>query len=76
MLGRSLEEIDVIFGLAYVEKRSYVEVARTMPFLTYSEVESEVQRLGLGQNIDEETSEYSGRSSPTVNSTPTPTEKI
>lgn len=47
-----------------------------MPFLTYSEVESEVQRLGLGQSIDEETSENSGRSTPTVVSTPTPAEKI
>lgn len=39
-----------------------------MAFLTYSEVESEVQRLGLGQNTDEETT--SGTSTPTIAATP------
>lgn len=59
--GRSLEEIDIIFALAYVEKRSYVEVAKNMPSLTNSEIESESHRLGLDANIDEETLRHVSR---------------
>lgn len=45
--ARSLEEIDIVFGVAYHEKRSYVEVAQNMPSLSYAEIESEAKRLGL-----------------------------
>ncbi|GAA5864848.1 hypothetical protein JCM5296_005972 [Sporobolomyces johnsonii] len=47
--GRSLEEIDIIFARAYVEKVSYVKMADTMPSLTGAEIEAEWQRLGLGE---------------------------
>ncbi|GAA5826050.1 hypothetical protein JCM11251_000106 [Rhodosporidiobolus azoricus] len=45
--GRSLEEIDIIFARAYIEKQSYVKMAKSMPRLTGAEIEGEWQRLGL-----------------------------
>ncbi|KAK4702689.1 hypothetical protein P7C70_g3532, partial [Phenoliferia sp. Uapishka_3] len=50
--GRSLEEIDIIFAVAYVEKRSYVSVAATMPSLSASQIESEAQRLGIQEAVE------------------------
>ncbi|KAL8284081.1 hypothetical protein RQP46_005194 [Phenoliferia psychrophenolica] len=52
--GRSLEEIDIIFAVAYVEKRSYVAVAAEMPSLTAAQIESEAQRLGIQDAIEAE----------------------
>ena len=45
--GRTLEEIDVIFALAYTEGKSYVSVANNMPKLSDEEVKAEADRLGL-----------------------------
>lgn len=45
--GRSLEEIDIIFARGYVEKVSYVKMAKEMPPLTSSEIAAEWARLGL-----------------------------
>ncbi|KAL8287655.1 hypothetical protein RQP46_003513 [Phenoliferia psychrophenolica] len=45
--GRTLEEIDLIFAKGYNEKRSYVEVANTMPKMTDQEIEAEGKRLHL-----------------------------
>lgn len=45
--GRSLEEIDIIFAKAYVEKRQPWRVAATMPKLSLQDVEDEAKNLGL-----------------------------
>ncbi|KAG0666383.1 hypothetical protein C6P46_004953 [Rhodotorula mucilaginosa] len=45
--GRSLEEIDIIFARGYVEKVSYVKMAKIMPRLSGAEIEGEWRRLGL-----------------------------
>ncbi|RCK64838.1 Sugar transporter STL1 [Candida viswanathii] len=45
--GRSLEEIDVIFAKAYVEKRQPWRVAATMPKLSLQEVDDEAKNLGI-----------------------------
>ncbi|EMG50229.1 STL1 Sugar transporter STL1 [Candida maltosa Xu316] len=45
--GRSLEEIDIIFAKAYVEKRQPWRVAATLPKLSLKEVEDEANALGL-----------------------------
>lgn len=50
--GRSLEEIDIIFAVAYTEKRSYVTVAAEMPSLSPAQIESEAQRLGIMEQIE------------------------
>lgn len=42
--GRSLEEIDIIFARGYVEKVSYVKMAKEMPSLTTAEIAAEWQR--------------------------------
>ena len=43
--GRSLEEIDIIFAKAYVEKRQPWRVAATLPKLSLQEVEDESKSL-------------------------------
>ncbi|CAK9439961.1 uncharacterized protein LODBEIA_P40610 [Lodderomyces beijingensis] len=45
--GRSLEEIDIIFAKAYVEKRQPWRVAATMPKLSLQDIEDEGRNLGL-----------------------------
>ncbi|KAG2734005.1 hypothetical protein G9P44_003530 [Scheffersomyces stipitis] len=45
--GRSLEEIDIIFAKAFVDKRQPWRVAATMPKLSNHEIEDEANRLGL-----------------------------
>ncbi|TNY22881.1 general substrate transporter [Rhodotorula diobovata] len=45
--GRSLEEINLIFAVGYVEKRSYVQVSKDMPRMNGAEIEAEYKRLGL-----------------------------
>ncbi|GAA5889067.1 hypothetical protein JCM16303_002176 [Sporobolomyces ruberrimus] len=52
--GRSLEEIDVIFARGYVQKKSYVHVAKELPALTTAEVAAEWQSMGLGELPDQE----------------------
>jgi hypothetical protein len=42
--GRSLEEIDIIFARGYVEKVSYVKMAKIMPLLSGAEIEGEWRR--------------------------------
>ncbi|GAA5921221.1 hypothetical protein JCM1841_001638 [Sporobolomyces salmonicolor] len=44
-MGRTLEEIDLIFAKGYAEGRSYVDVSKSMPKLTDEEVRSELDRL-------------------------------
>lgn len=43
--GRSLEELDVLFAVAYLEGKSYVQVGNEMPKLSDAQVESENHRL-------------------------------
>lgn len=45
--NRSLEEIDIIFAKGFVEKKSYVQAAKEIPFLSPTEVEQEALRFGL-----------------------------
>ncbi|VUG17678.1 STL1 [Brettanomyces bruxellensis] len=45
--GRSLEEIDIIYAKAYTEHKSVVGVAKTMPRLTFAEVEEAGKSLGI-----------------------------
>ncbi|EDK46768.1 sugar transporter-like protein [Lodderomyces elongisporus] len=45
--GRSLEEIDIIFAKAYVDKRQPWRVAATMPKLSLQDIEDEAKNLGL-----------------------------
>lgn len=45
--GRSLEEIDIIFAKAYVDKRPPWRVAATMPFLSLQEQKEQGEQLGL-----------------------------
>ncbi|GAA5862734.1 hypothetical protein JCM3774_001900 [Rhodotorula dairenensis] len=56
--GRSLEEIDIIFARGYVEKVSYVKMAKIMPRLSGAEIESEWRRLGLGEDEERPTDGY------------------
>ncbi|KAL8291441.1 hypothetical protein RQP46_002419 [Phenoliferia psychrophenolica] len=51
--GRTLEEIDIIFAVAYVEKRSYVAVAAEMPSLSQAQIESEGRRLGISDVLED-----------------------
>ncbi|CEQ42903.1 SPOSA6832_04782 [Sporobolomyces salmonicolor] len=44
-MGRTLEEIDLIFAKGYAEGRSYVDISKSMPKLTDEEVRSELDRL-------------------------------
>lgn len=57
--GRTLEEIDIIFAVAYTENKSYVHVAKNMPKLTDSQVSAEAIRLNIGMREDEENGEGS-----------------
>ncbi|QPG75790.1 hypothetical protein FOA43_003151 [Brettanomyces nanus] len=45
--GRSLEEIDIIFARAYSEGVSPVSISKSMPNLSFEQVEKESERLGL-----------------------------
>lgn len=56
--GRSLEEIDIIFARGYVEKVSYVKMAKIMPRLSGAEIESEWRRLGLAEDEERPASGY------------------
>ena len=50
--GRSLEEIDIIFAKAYVEKKAPFVVAQELPKLSNKEIEEEGARLGLTEDIE------------------------
>lgn len=45
--GRSLEEVDIIFARAHVEKKAVWRVAATMPSLNSEQVQSEAHKFGL-----------------------------
>ena len=45
--GRSLEEMDIIFAKAHVEKTPAYRVANTLPKLSNDQVEAEAEKLGL-----------------------------
>ena len=40
-------QINLIFAVGYVEKRSYVQVSKDMPRMNGAEIEAEYKRLGL-----------------------------
>ena len=49
--GRKLEEMDIIFAKAYVEKKPVYRVAQHMPKLTEAEIEEEAAKVGLSDEI-------------------------
>ncbi len=53
--GRALEEIDIIYAKAYVENKSVVSVASSMPKLNFQEMELENRRLHLDGDFKGET---------------------
>ncbi|KAF6005687.1 hypothetical protein HII13_005521 [Brettanomyces bruxellensis] len=53
--GRALEEIDIIYAKAYVEHRSVVSVASSMPKLNFQEMEQESKKLHLNGDFKGET---------------------
>lgn len=57
--GRSLEEIDIIFAKAYVDKRPPWRVAATMPRLSLQEQDHEAIKLGLFDEFEKEGFEQS-----------------
>lgn len=57
--GRTLEEIDIIFAKAYVDKRQPWRVAATLPHLTLQEQEDEGNKLGLFDDFEKEGFEQS-----------------
>lgn len=66
--GRSLEEIDIIFAKAHVEKRQPWRVAATMPHLSLQEIEDEGVNLGLYDNaFEKEDIEHKEKSSVSSN---------
>lgn len=52
--GRTLEEVDIIFAKAFVEKRPAWRVADTMPKLDHEAIERETIALGLYEDLDQE----------------------
>lgn len=57
--GRTLEEIDIIFAKAYVDKRQPWRVAATLPHLSLQEQEDEGNKLGIFDEFDKEGFEQS-----------------
>mmetsp|Transcript_5388 Transcript_5388/g.5356 ORF Transcript_5388/g.5356 Transcript_5388/m.5356 type:complete len:554 (+) Transcript_5388:1424-3085(+) len=57
--GRTLEEIDIIFAKAHVDKRQPWRVAATMPHLSLREQEEEGNKLGLFDDFEKEGFEQS-----------------
>ncbi|KAB8227616.1 general substrate transporter [Aspergillus alliaceus] len=53
--GRSLEEIDLIFAKGYLEKMSYVQAGKELPYLTDEEVEQVAIQYGFGAADQTET---------------------
>lgn len=56
--GRSLEEIDIIYAKAYEDKKSAVSVAKTLPKMSYVEIEEEGKKLGLHDDDFKADAEY------------------
>lgn len=57
--GRTLEEIDIIFAKAYVDKRQPWRVAATLPHLSLQEQEDEGNKLGIFDEFEKEGFEQS-----------------
>ncbi|CAK9439962.1 uncharacterized protein LODBEIA_P40620 [Lodderomyces beijingensis] len=51
--GRSLEEIDIIFAKAYVEKRQPWRVAATTPKMDHAQIDEAGRELGLFEDDDD-----------------------
>ena len=45
--GRRLEEMDIIFAKAHIEKKPAYRVAKHMPKLSAAEIEAEAEKIGL-----------------------------
>lgn len=56
--GRELEEIDIIFAKAYVDKRLPWRVAATLPHLNFKEQEEEGIKLGLYDGFEKGVPEH------------------
>ncbi|KAL4782323.1 general substrate transporter [Aspergillus varians] len=61
--GRELEEIDIIYAKAHVEKRWPFKVAQTLPKLTFEQITQQSRELGLDSNYVQPTQTEAGLSS-------------
>jgi hypothetical protein len=61
---RSLEEIDIIFAKGFIEKMTYVNAAKQLPFLSTAEIDASEEELGgHSHSLDKEKAETYSRSS-------------
>lgn len=44
---RSLEEIDIIFAKGFIEKMTYVNAAKQLPFLSNAEIDAKAREYGF-----------------------------
>ncbi|CAK4033031.1 general substrate transporter [Lecanosticta acicola] len=51
--NRSLEEVDLIFAKGYLEKMSYVQASKELPFLTDEEIDAKAREYGFASSDDE-----------------------
>ncbi|CCH43320.1 Sugar transporter [Wickerhamomyces ciferrii] len=61
--GRSLEEVDILFAKAHVEKQYVWRVAQTMPKMNHREVEKAAVELGLFDEIEFENDGFDDKAS-------------
>ncbi|CCH43321.1 Sugar transporter [Wickerhamomyces ciferrii] len=61
--GRSLEEVDILFAKAHVEKQFVWRVAQTMPRMNHREVEKAAIELGLFDEIEFENDGFDDKAS-------------
>ncbi|PWY98620.1 general substrate transporter [Testicularia cyperi] len=64
--GRRLEEVDLIFAKAHMEKKPAHRIAKHMPKMSAAEVEAEAERIGLFEEIDEDRAVDTGLPSPST----------
>jgi hypothetical protein len=69
---RSLEEIDIIFAKGFIEKMTYVNAAKQLPFLSNAEIDAKAREYGFASeeelgghlhSLDKEKAETYSRSS-------------
>lgn len=64
--GRSLEEMDIMFAKAHVEKKPVWRVAQTMPKMNHREVERAAVELGLFDEIEFENDGFDDKASASI----------
>lgn len=64
--GRSLEEMDIMFAKAHVEKKPVWRVAQTMPKMNHREVERAAVELGLFDEIEFQNDGFDDKASASI----------